>query len=59
MVADEIWEYYYNDAARSIELLRTKIQELTAERDKLRNELTHLRIVMRFMENGEEIYTLE
>lgn len=59
MVADEIWEYYYNDAARSIELLRTKIQELTAERDKLKNRVRHLEIVMKFMENGDEIYVIE
>lgn len=36
-MADQIWEYYYNDAARSIDLLRTKIQDLTVERDKWRD----------------------
>lgn len=58
-MADEIWEYYYNDAARSIELLRTKIQELTVERDKLKDRVRHLEIVMKFMENGDEIYVIE
>jgi hypothetical protein len=37
VVADQIWEYYYSDAARSIELMRSAIQNLTAERDRWRD----------------------
>lgn len=58
-MAENIWEYYFNDAARAIESMRTTIQELTAERDKLKRTVGDLKTIIMFLENGDEVSVLE